>query len=120
MTTATAEAPALPAVPPVEWVKSLPIEDREAALIELLKQIVANNGNMGRIDIQTEAHPYLGYFVPAGAERLVAQRELPAIDPEWEAELDRRSRESKGIPVRQVIAELQTEAARLAGTGEAQ
>lgn len=114
MTTAAAEAPATPPTPtPVEWVKSLPVEDREAVFLELLREVMAVNGTRGRIDIETESEEYLGYFVPAEAERAEVERLFPH-DPVWEAELDRRRRESTPIPIQQMVAELRVEAARLA------
>ncbi len=105
MTPATAEAPAAPPTPtPVEWVKSLPVEAREAVLIELLKELVAANGNAGCIDIETENVEYMGYFVPAEAERLAAERLIPKLSPERERELrDRMTRLHEAVPIRELI-----------------
>lgn len=114
MTTATTEAPAAPpTLTPVEWVKTLPVEAREAILMELLKELIEVRGGRGRVDIATNETDYIGYFVSAEAERRDAERWMPEHDPAWEAELDRRSREGPHIPAQQMIAELRAEAARL-------
>lgn len=88
----------------LEWVKALPSEDREVVLIELLKELVRTHGDAGRIDVETNDDDYLGFFVPAEAERREAERVLPAVGPMWTAELHvRRARLNAAVPIRDLI-----------------
>lgn len=87
---------------PVAWVEALPPEDREDILIALLKQLVAANGRQGRISVEKNGE-YVGFFISADAEARWAERVVPKLSPEQLAEFDRRAREAKAVPMRELI-----------------
>jgi hypothetical protein len=94
-------------VSPVEYVRSLSPEDKEAVFAELLQEVVRLNGGKGLIPIDSPGGEQLGYFISAEAADALAELELPKLTPEREQELrDRASRLSTAVPVQQVVAEL--------------
>ncbi len=93
-----------------EVVRQLPPQMAEGVLMwqlkELLTELVKLHGNEGSIDIETNDTDYIGYFVPAHAEAMEAERVLPKLTPERWAELERREREEKAVPIRDLIGSL--------------
>jgi hypothetical protein len=94
-------------VSPVEYVRSLSPEDKEAVFAELLQEVVRLNGGKGLIPIDNPGGEQLGYFISAEAADALAELELPKLTLEREQELrDRAGRLSTAVPVQQVVAEL--------------
>lgn len=95
---------------PMSWaeiVRQMPPQLAEGVLMwqlkELLTELVNVRGDVGRIDIETDDTDYVGYFVPARAEAMEAERVLPKLTPEREAELERRIRAGGAVPIRELI-----------------
>ena len=93
MSTAVAEPPLKASVPvtprpdkavsPVEYVRSLPPEDKEAIFIDLIREVIAFN-NEGNCQVQIHdmmTGESLGYLVPTSAVRALSDKmwsETPA------------------------------------------
>ncbi|WP_439625901.1 hypothetical protein [Gemmata sp.] len=102
---------------PVEYVKALPPEDKQAVFLSLLREALAENGDAGLLPVDDENGKPFGYYVPPKAAAEIAERELPKLSPERERELaDRLTRLHTAVPIEQVISELrgQAEQARTA------
>jgi hypothetical protein len=112
MSAATTPATATNGIPvsPVEYVRSLSGEDKQAVFLALLREVISMCGNTGRILIDDEDGKPFGYYVPPKAGE--ADELLPDPTHEQAAELDRRAR-AKGIPATEVIADLKARLAAL-------
>jgi hypothetical protein len=74
----------------VEYVRSLPPEEKEAVFTELAREAIRRNDGRGLIPIATRDGESLGYYMtPAAADEFV-ERTLPKLSPEREAEIERR------------------------------
>ena len=91
-------APILPADPvpgqppqePVEYVRSLPPEAKEAIFLELIREAIRLNGGRGLIPVDGPGGERLGFYVPPDAADELANKVLPKFSPEREAEIERR------------------------------
>ena len=118
MSTITASGPAIhlrnqeaTRVSPVDYVRSLPLEDQEEIFVALLRDVIAFNGGKGLIPIETPDGDSLGYFVPPEAADARAEGYLPKFTPEEEAELARRHADpGPSIPIQDWIEELNARA----------
>lgn len=97
-------------VSPVEYVRALPGEDKQAVFLALLREAISMCGDTGRVLIDDERGKPFGYYVPPKA---AAEGELlPDPSPEHAAELDRRA-QARGLPATEVIADLKARLAAL-------
>jgi hypothetical protein len=85
----TRTSPVPPRPSPVEYVGGLPVEDQEAILFFLVRELVAANGETGWIPV-TAPDGHLGSFLPAKAEQERFDRLGPTLTPEERAEMRRR------------------------------
>jgi len=76
---------------PVEYVAGLPVQDQEAILFYLVKEMVRENGECGWIPVAAP-DGHLGSFLPAKAEQERFERHVPKLTPEENAELRRRAK----------------------------
>ena len=97
-------------VSPVEYVRSLSGEDKQAVFLALLREAISMCGDTGRVLIDDENGKPFGHYVPPKA--VEASELLPDPTPEQAAELDRRSR-APGIPATEVTADLKARLAAL-------
>ena len=101
----------------VEYVRTLPLEDQEAVLVFLLKELIRIYGGTGLIPFSFEGEQ-LGYYVPPKAADWLFEKYGPTLTPEREAELaERIARDEPGIPVQEMIADLKREAEALRAGG---
>lgn len=75
---------------PVEYVRSLSPEGKQAVLLELVREMIQMNGSRGLIPVEDEAGASLGYFVPPEAADEIAAKRLPTISDE-QREITRRA-----------------------------
>src|SRR5437899_10688037 len=98
-TAATAPSASIPATEhgqrqsPVEYVKGLPPEDKQAVFLALLREALQINGDRGLMPVEDEDGKSFGYYVPPQIAAAHAQATEPKLTPEREAELARRQRE---------------------------
>jgi hypothetical protein len=101
-------------VSPVEYVRTLPPEEKQAVFLALLREALQFNGDSGLMPVDDENGKPFGYYVPPKAAAEIADRELPKLSPEREKELaDRLTRIPTGIPISQMIVELKQKAEQL-------
>src|SRR5262249_15323593 len=90
---ATATAPEANGKPasPVEYVRGLSPEEKGEVFIAILRELIeVNGGGKGLIPVETPDGESLGYYVPPLAAEALAEKYLPKLTPEGEAELDRQ------------------------------
>ena len=98
---------------PVDYVKALPPEDKQAVFLSLLREALAENGDAGLLPVDDENGKPFGYYVPPKAAAEMAERELPKLSPEREREMaDRLTRLHTAVPIEQAVAELREQAER--------
>jgi hypothetical protein len=99
---------------PVDYVRGLPPQDKQAVFLALIREIILVNGEKGLIPVDDESGLPFGYYVPPEAAAAIADRDLPKLTPEREQELrERMTRLRTAIPISQVIAELKQQAEQL-------
>ena len=103
-----------PAVSPVEYVRGLPPEDKEAIFLAILREVIAYNGGKGLIPIDTPEGESLGYYVPPEAAKARFELYGPKLTPEDVAELKERVRNpGPFVTAEELVADLRAEAERL-------
>jgi hypothetical protein len=101
-------------VSPVEYVRALPPEDKQAVFLTLLREALQHNGDRGLLPIDDEDGRPFGYYVPPKAAEELFEQFGPKLSAEREREIDRRIRSLEpGIPVADVIADLKRQLAQL-------
>jgi hypothetical protein len=71
-----------PQISPVEFVKSLPPEAKQAVFLALLREVLALSGGTGLIPVTDEDGRPLGYYVPPEAAKARAEALLAEMPPE--------------------------------------
>jgi hypothetical protein len=99
---------------PVEYVRSLSPEDKEAVLAELIREVIQLNGGTGLITIQAPDGESLGYYIPPEA----ASKQFDHCGPELtEADRARTNRAltdlGRTFDIKEFFAELRREDERL-------
>ena len=79
--TATAEPPVTKPLSPVEYVRRLPAEDREAVLLSLIEDVYDANGRTDAIPLRDDAGRSLGLLVPPNADEARWQAMLADMPP---------------------------------------
>lgn len=103
-----------PAPSPVDYVRQLSPEDKQAVFLELLREALRSHGDRGLLPIDDEAGKPFGYYVPPKAVAELYKLRGPKLTEEEEREIDRRVESlDPTIPMQQVIAELKGELAGL-------
>lgn len=104
---------------PVDYVRALPPEDKQAVLAMLLREVIElNGGGNGLIPFETSGGDWLGYYVPPKAAAWLAERDLPKLTPEREAEIARRIKNpGPTLTAEEVIVGLRDEAEALRKQG---
>jgi hypothetical protein len=98
----------------VEFVRTLPPEEKQAVFLALLREALTENGDTGLLPVDDEDGKPFGYYVPPKAAAEIAEHELPKLTPEREKELaERLARLNTAVPISQVIAEFKQQAERL-------
>ena len=98
-------------IPPLDFLRSLSLEDKEELFVELLREVIAYHGGKGLIPVETPDGEWLGYFVPPEAAAARAEAALPKLTLEREAELARRqTNPGTTVSAQQLIAELNARA----------
>jgi hypothetical protein len=96
-----------PQISPVEFVKSLPPEAKQAVFLALLREALQYNGDCGLLPIDDESGKPFGYYVPPKAAAELFERNGPKLTEEEEREIDRRIESlDPTIPMEVVIADL--------------
>jgi hypothetical protein len=91
---------------PVEYVAGLPIEDQEAILFYLVKEIVRENGEFGWIPFDAP-DGHLGSFLPAKGEQELFERRGPKLTAEERDEFQQRVRNpGKSLTTEELMAAL--------------
>jgi hypothetical protein len=99
-------------VSPVEYVRSLPPEEKGKVLLALLREAMADNGDSGLMPIDDEEGKPFGYYVPPKAAEELYRLYGPQLTEEREREIDARIGQ-RGIPVAEVIADFKRQLAAL-------
>lgn len=115
MSAATTTPPAANGVhaSPVDYVKALPPEDKQAVFLTLLREALAENGDAGLLPVDDENGKPFGYYVPPKAAEALFRRYGPQLSEEQEQEIDERIAARRGIPVAEVIADFKRQLAEL-------
>jgi hypothetical protein len=97
-------------ISPVEYVRSLSPEDKEAVFAELIREVIQLNGGTGLITFQAPDGESLGYYIPPDA----ATKQFDRCGPQLtEADRERTNRAltdpSRTFDVREFFAELRRE-----------
>ena len=72
----------------VDYVRNLPPEAKEAVFVDLLKELVRENGDgEGLVEVTTTADGFLGTFYPPKAVQYLFDRYGPKLTPERKAEI---------------------------------
>jgi hypothetical protein len=96
---------------PVEYVRALPAEDKQAVFLALLREALQLNGDRGLMPIDDEEGKPFGYYVPPKAAEELFKLNGPQLPAEQEAEIDRRIHHREAaIPMADAIAEFKREA----------
>ena len=75
----------------IEQVRALPDHVREAIFIDLLKEVIRENGNgEGLVDMTTPQGEFLGTLYPPKAVQFLYDKYGPKLTPEEKAEIQRR------------------------------
>jgi hypothetical protein len=111
--TATPIAESTPVLPgvatmpsPVEYVRRLDADQKHAVFMELLREAVELNGELGLLPIEDVNGESFGYFVPPKAAAELARRTLP---PQTEADIERTRQALANLDDTYSLDELLTE-----------
>jgi hypothetical protein len=77
----------------VEFVRSLPPEEKQAVFLALLREAIQLNGDTGLLPIEDEDGNPFGCYLPPKAIAARAEALLPKMSQEREAELAKRQNE---------------------------
>ncbi|MFO0851129.1 MAG: hypothetical protein U0871_21620 [Gemmataceae bacterium] len=74
-----------PAPSPVDYVRQLSPEDKQAVFLSLLREAVELNGEKSLLPIEDETGRPFGHYVPPAVADAQLRAVLPPLDPEREA-----------------------------------
>ena len=80
--TGAAPPPAGAAPSPVEYVRGLSPEDKQAVFLALLREAIAYNGDAGLLPVEDEDGKAFGYYVPPKAAQELFDRYGPKLTEE--------------------------------------
>jgi hypothetical protein len=80
---------ALPPASAVDYVRSLPPEEKQAVFLELLREAMRSYGDMGLLPIDDEEGRPFGYYVPPKAAQILSDQGWNEIPPEVRQVLSR-------------------------------
>ncbi|MGL6096050.1 MAG: hypothetical protein ACRC7O_09675, partial [Fimbriiglobus sp.] len=72
---------------PVEYVRGLSPDDKQAVFLSLLREAVELNGDRGLIPIDDHGGTPFGYFVPPAAAAQLVAKFVPPLTPEQDAQM---------------------------------
>jgi hypothetical protein len=82
MSTATADPPVTKPLSPVEYVRRLAVEDREAVLLSLIEDVYQMSGRAHPIPLRDESGRSLGVLVPPNSDEARWQAMLAEMPPD--------------------------------------
>lgn len=95
---------------PVEYVRALPPEEKEAVLAELIREAIQINGGQGLISIQAPSGESLGYYVPpAVAEQALKRVGIMLSDEDRERTRDALANPDQTFDMTTFLEELREE-----------
>ena len=98
--------------PVIEYIRGLPFEAKQVALLTLLREAMEVNGDTGLLPIDDEQGNPFGYYVPPKAAAERTDRYGPKLTAEQEQEIERRvEKRNTAMPMSEVITDLKSQLA---------